>query len=242
MIKRQLNGERGFFMLTTLSMIELQQIVNASHGDPHTVLGMHEMELEGKPCIVVRVLNPQAKSVTVIDDKYRTRRYPMEKIHTDGLFECVIPTRKKWFKYLLEFEGYGDNTWETYDPYSFPPGISDMDIYLFNQGTHYNIYEKLIAHYASATLVSPALLYLKRRATARMREQVSDTVIVIHTPFSPKMADSMRRATTTNTAPRAMEMVIACFGSSTAVKYPLITTTAPSGRNAGAYILNAATP
>lgn len=133
-------------MLTTLSMIELQQIVNASHGDPHTVLGMHEIELEGKPCIVVRVLNPQAKGVTVIDDKYRSRRYPMERIHADGLFECVIPTRKKWFKYLLEFEGYEDNTWETYDPYSFPPGISDMDIYLFNQGTHYNIYEKLGAN------------------------------------------------------------------------------------------------
>ncbi len=133
-------------MLTTLSMIELQQIVNASHGDPHTVLGMHEIELEGKPCIVVRVINPQAKSVTVIDDKYRSRRYPMERIHADGLFECVIPTRKKWFKYLLEFEGYENNTWETYDPYSFPPGISDMDIYLFNQGTHYNIYEKLGAN------------------------------------------------------------------------------------------------
>lgn len=132
-------------MLTTLSMIELQQIVNASHGDPHMVLGMHEIELEGKQCIVVRVFNPQAEKVTVIDDKYRTRRYPMEKIHTEGFYECVIPTRKKWFRYVLEFEGFG-NTWECYDPYSFSPGISDMDIYLFNQGTHYNIYEKLGAN------------------------------------------------------------------------------------------------
>lgn len=132
-------------MLTTLSMIELQQIINASHGDPHVVLGMHEIELEGKQCIVVRVFNPQAEKVTVIDDKYRTRKYPMEKIHTEGFFECVIPTRKKWFRYVLEFEGYG-STWESYDPYSFSPGISDMDIYLFNQGTHYNIYEKLGAN------------------------------------------------------------------------------------------------
>ncbi len=133
-------------MLTTLSMIELQQIVNASHGDPHTVLGMHEVELDDKECLVVRVFNPQAQNVTVIDEKYKTRRYPMEKIHSEGFFECVIPTRKKWFRYILEFEGYGDNKWVSYDPYSFAPGISDMDIYLFNQGTHYNIYEKLGAN------------------------------------------------------------------------------------------------
>jgi 1,4-alpha-glucan branching enzyme len=127
-------------------MIELQQIVNASHGDPHVVLGMHELEVDGKACVVVRVFNPQAKSVTVIDEKDNKKRYNMELIHTDGLFECVISTRKKWFKYLLEFEGYEDNKWVSYDPYSFAPGISEMDIYLFNQGTHYNIYEKLGAN------------------------------------------------------------------------------------------------
>lgn len=133
-------------MLTTLSMIELQQIIGASHGDPHTVLGMHEEEIEGKMCLVVRVFNPQAQKVTVIDEKYPSRRYTMEKIHTEGFFECVISTRKKWFRYLLEFEGFESNIWQSYDPYSFEPGISDMDIYLFNQGTHYNIYEKLGAN------------------------------------------------------------------------------------------------
>ena len=133
-------------MLTTLNMNELQLIVNAAHGDPHTVLGMHEIELDGKECLVVRVFNPQAQNVTVIDDKYPSRTYPMDRIHSEGFFECVIPTRKKWFRYQLKFEGYEDNEWQTYDPYSFSPGISDMDIYLFNQGTHYNIYEKLGAN------------------------------------------------------------------------------------------------
>ncbi|MGN1318043.1 MAG: 1,4-alpha-glucan branching enzyme, partial [Lachnospirales bacterium] len=134
-------------MLTTVSIMEMQLIVNANHGDPHTILGMHEMNVNGKDCVVVRAFIPQAKSVTVIDDKNKNKTFKMEKVHDYGFFECVIKTRKKWFKYQLEIEGYeNENTWTTYDPYSFQPGIGEQDIYLFNQGTHYKIYEKLGAN------------------------------------------------------------------------------------------------
>jgi 1,4-alpha-glucan branching enzyme len=70
----------------------------------------------------------------------------MERIHAHGFFECVIPTRKKWFSYLLETEYGEDNVVTEYDSYEFAPGISEDDLYLFNQGTHYQIYEKLGAN------------------------------------------------------------------------------------------------
>ena len=41
-------------MLTTVNMMEMQLIITASHGDPHTVLGMHETIIDDKPCLVVR--------------------------------------------------------------------------------------------------------------------------------------------------------------------------------------------
>lgn len=144
-------------MLTTVSIMELQLIVNANHGDPHTILGMHEMNINGKDCVVVRAFVPQAKSITVIDDKNHTKRFPMAKVHEYGFFECVIKQRKRWFKYQLEIEGFEDNTWTTYDPYSFEPGIGEQDIYLFNQGTHYNIYEKLGANPATLNGVDGVL-------------------------------------------------------------------------------------
>ena len=62
------------------------------------------------------------------------------------IFECVIKTRKRYFKYQLEFTWFNDEKWTSYDPYSFQPGITDMDIYLFNQGTNYEIYNKLGAN------------------------------------------------------------------------------------------------
>ena len=33
-----------------------------------------------------------------------------------------------------------------YDPYAFPPLLSDDDLYLFNEGNQFQIYEKLGAH------------------------------------------------------------------------------------------------
>jgi len=69
----------------------------------------------------------------------------MKKIHTDGFFEVIINDREKWFLYQLEVEG-DDTCWVAYDPYCFSPVISDLDKYLFGQGTHYEIFEKLGAH------------------------------------------------------------------------------------------------
>lgn len=144
-------------MITTVNIMELQLIVNANHGDPHNVLGMHEINIDGKDCIVVRAFIPQAKAISVVDDKKGGKSYPMEKIHEDGFFECVIKSRKKWFKYKLDIEGYCDNKWCTYDPYSFMPGIQELDVYLYNQGNHYKIYEKLGANVTTLNGISGVL-------------------------------------------------------------------------------------
>jgi 1,4-alpha-glucan branching enzyme len=124
---------------------ELMQIINAEHGDPHHMLGMHEVETGNGAGLAVRAFIPQAEKITVVDASDPGKRYPMEKIHQDGFFEVVIMDRSKWFMYKFDIEGYGAQ-WTTYDPYSFSPVISDLDMYLFAQGTHYEIYNKLGAH------------------------------------------------------------------------------------------------
>jgi len=133
-------------MVNTVNLNELQQIINAEHGNPHNILGMHELNINGKECIVVRAFIPQAESIIVIDEDDKEKQYQMKKIHDDGFFEITIAERKSWFRYLLKVSGKDGNEWITYDPYSFKPVISDLDIYLFSQGNHYQIYEKLGAH------------------------------------------------------------------------------------------------
>ncbi len=134
-------------MITTTSVTELLKIVNVEHSDPHHVLGMHEInEGENGVIISVREFIPQAKSIFVIDAEDETNKYEMIKIHEDGFFEAIIPDRDKWFKYYISVTDFEGNEWETYDPYSFAPTVSEYDRYLFNAGNHYKIYEKLGAH------------------------------------------------------------------------------------------------
>lgn len=134
-------------MLTTISMNELQQIVNANYGDPHQILGMHEFKSKGEDCLVVRAFIPQAEKMTVIDDASPENRWEMDMIHSDGFFECIIMGRTEWFKYKYEVKWKGeDKVNEIYDAYSFMPTIEEMDYYLFNQGTNYQVYEKLGAN------------------------------------------------------------------------------------------------
>ena len=133
-------------MITTVSIFEIYQIINAEHKDPHTILGMHEVLFNGKEVLSVRVFAPCAKAVTVIDKKDRRRKYQAQKLHEDGFFEAVIKNRNKWFQYVLKIEYIDGNRTETEDMYSFRPLISEYDRYLFNAGNHYEIYRKLGAH------------------------------------------------------------------------------------------------
>ncbi|MBZ4683193.1 MAG: 1,4-alpha-glucan branching protein [Fusobacteriales bacterium] len=118
---------------------EVERIVNASLADPFLFLGMHKLNEEQ---VVVRVFNPEAKKVKFysdIEDRYLT------KIDERGLFEEVFDS-KKVFKYEIEYEYFSGNKFRTRDPYSFLPVLTDYDLYLFNEGNHHKIYEKLGAH------------------------------------------------------------------------------------------------
>src|SRR5262249_11734241 len=73
-------------------------------------------------------------------------RFPMRRIHAAGLFEAHIPARADAFLYQLEITDSAGRTRCLYDPYAFPPLLSDYDLHLFAEGTHYRTYEKLGAH------------------------------------------------------------------------------------------------
>lgn len=130
-------------MIGTAEMYDIFHIVNGEHGDPHTILGMHEITVKGKSMIAVRAFLPGAEKITVIDMVEKRNRYPMEKIHQDGFFEVVIAERQEWFRYKLEYTDFSGHSWQGYDPYSFTPTLSDYDRYLFGAGNHYEIYEKM---------------------------------------------------------------------------------------------------
>ena len=70
----------------------------------------------------------------------------MERIHPDGFFEAVFPDRSDAFPYRLAVENHEGHAWEFVDPYQFGPVLTDFDLHLLGEGTHYRNFERLGAH------------------------------------------------------------------------------------------------
>ncbi len=78
-----------------------------------------------------------------------------EKIHPGGVFEAIVQNSVSQLRddqeipptsYRLYFRFPDGNSLDTFDAYAFPPLLTDYDLYLSGEGTHYQKYEKLGAH------------------------------------------------------------------------------------------------
>jgi len=70
----------------------------------------------------------------------------MVKTHTAGLFEFSFPKSENNLSYKLLVREPGGFVRTLRDPYSFPPTIGELDLHLFGEGKHEEIYKRLGAH------------------------------------------------------------------------------------------------
>jgi len=92
-----------------------------------------------------RAFLPDAVSCEVVEVA-TDQRFPLEKLTPDGVFEGVITGHAAPFDYRLRFETANHEVHQVWDPYCFLPTISEDDLFLFNEGNHHHIYEKLGSH------------------------------------------------------------------------------------------------
>ncbi|HNX76353.1 MAG TPA: 1,4-alpha-glucan branching protein GlgB [Candidatus Rifleibacterium sp.] len=123
----------------------IEAIVRTDHHDPFQILGAHMAEFKGKPCVAVRAFLPDAERVEVIDIA-NGMPFKMNKLDPAGFFEAVVLDRTSVFAYRLKSYYANDASAEFYDSYAFMPTIGETDQYLFNEGNHQELYEKLGAH------------------------------------------------------------------------------------------------
>jgi 1,4-alpha-glucan branching enzyme len=113
-------------------------IVAGEYGDPFSFLGMHE-SAEGP---VVRAFLPGASTVEVVSRDGEAIGI-LERLHPEGLFAGPV-RRSAPYRLRVVWEGGGEA--EVEDPYRFPGVLGDQDLYLFGEGNHLSLYEKLGAH------------------------------------------------------------------------------------------------
>ena len=144
---------RDLNLLLSVPREELESVVRAYHPNPSRILGPHWIEQAGRPCLAIRALRPGAVEVSVIWSA-SLKAYPAKQIHPAGLFEAILPAELSQLRvgeavpptaYRLRFQ-FAGGVVENYDAYAFPPLLTDYDLYLSGEGTHYLKYEKQGAH------------------------------------------------------------------------------------------------
>ena len=126
-----------------INWVEYDELLEGRHNAPHNILGLHDF---GKGQVFT-VYRPEAKAVTVTDMRGNHPTELEEVEPGSGFFGKYVESRKKLkAPYLLNIKYGEDDVVVTADPYCFAPQLSSLDLYLFAEGKHYQIYDKLGAH------------------------------------------------------------------------------------------------
>ncbi|MDB6155101.1 MAG: glgB, partial [Chthoniobacteraceae bacterium] len=119
----------------------LHAILKAEHGDPFAVLGMHEAEGQ----LLVRIFRPDAGEV-IVENLNDGTLYQALCVNGDGFFVAGCDGIAERFPYTLHFTSHEGHKWTERDPYSFGTLLGALDLHLFAEGNHFEIYHKLGAH------------------------------------------------------------------------------------------------
>jgi 1,4-alpha-glucan branching enzyme len=136
----------------TLNRSAADDLVHGRNGSPFDVLGPHAVSHQGQPGWVIRALLPGARRAWIVPASAAAPgtetpdAVEMRRIHAEGIFSGYLGGTSARPDYLIEAE-YGDGSHRhTRDPYAFGPQLSDYDLYLFGEGTLYELYRHLGAH------------------------------------------------------------------------------------------------
>lgn len=122
---------------------DVARLLAGVHDSPHSILGAHPVSAGDVPGVVIRAWHPVATGVDCIPDGGEA--VAMQRVE-GGLFAVFLPRATMPIRYRLRFQFAGGSTWERDDPYRFLPTIGDIDLHLFNEGTHQRLWEMLGAH------------------------------------------------------------------------------------------------
>ncbi len=103
----------------------LRALTDARHHDPFSLLGLHEDENGSR---IARTYQPHARLVEILLHQNWTSMHSLG----EGLFEWADAEIPR--PYQLRIHPVKGDSYVQWEPYCFPPLLSDHDLYLFSQG------------------------------------------------------------------------------------------------------------
>ncbi|MBC8207934.1 MAG: 1,4-alpha-glucan branching protein GlgB [Desulfobulbaceae bacterium] len=126
----------------------LNKIIQGTHHDPFQVLGAH-FSGNKEQTATIRTFQPHAKTINLLIDG---KSLEMTQTHQEGFFEIILNRTTLQdphldpYSYQFQITYMDDNSHTCNDPYRFLPALEEKDRYLFNFGTHYELYRHMGAH------------------------------------------------------------------------------------------------
>jgi 1,4-alpha-glucan branching enzyme len=157
----------------TLAPEVVQALLAGEYGDPFAVLGPHR---DPDGTLRIRALVPGARAVDVLGLDGQAGAHPLRPIDPGGLWETSLPGRPgdpPPTGYRLRVTAADESRVEVDDPYRFPSTLSDYDLHLLGEGTHYRVFDKLGAH-AARLLDADGVIFSVWAPNARRVSVVGD--------------------------------------------------------------------
>ncbi|MCH2131321.1 MAG: 1,4-alpha-glucan branching protein GlgB [Pirellulaceae bacterium] len=130
-------------MRTNVQIESISALIEGRHENPFEVLGPHEVQHDGRRALAIRAFLPSAKQAWVLHPTHETAK-PMRRIHPSGVYEALCPVDDTASStYQLQYASGQGEILTMHDPYAFEPYLTEYDLYLFGEGTHWHIYDKL---------------------------------------------------------------------------------------------------
>ena len=116
------------------------------HANPHGILGAHRASPGGEDGIVVRALVPGADRVECCLETGEVFQMSREAEGLADLYAVFLSGKTLPIAYRYRIYYPEGAVWDRGDPYRFLPTLGDVDLHLFNEGTHRELWKKLGAH------------------------------------------------------------------------------------------------
>src|SRR5690348_9147692 len=132
--------------LPAIPRADLDRLLAGDHMSPHSILGAHPATVGGESGVVVRALIPNAIYVECVLEDGRLLPMTREAEGQASLYGLFIAGATPPMRYRFRFHYADGAIWDRGDPYRFLPTLGDVDLHLFNEGTHRQLWKVLGAH------------------------------------------------------------------------------------------------
>jgi 1,4-alpha-glucan branching enzyme len=130
------------FEITGVPVDELNLFLAGAHPDPFRILGPHRVGDD----LVVRFFRPDAKEAGIVLAGKPEQRFEANRLRAEGFFQATLPDTKRETDYQIHLTGWDESTALVRDPYSYGLIMGEVDLHLFAEGNHLQLYDKFGAH------------------------------------------------------------------------------------------------